>query len=152
MQSRDETSDENPGEEEGTRSHLFYTTQLDERFGDGAGKNALPRSGKESAEEERRPLIMKEKPMNRPFTLISLALTATLAFFLGALVAGPLTTAPVASASTVQAPKPVAPTRASMSSTAIPTMVVNFADVVGRVNAAVVNIDATSRGGRRMPS
>ncbi len=86
--------------------------------------------------------------MNRRFTLISLALTAALAFFLGLLVAGPLTPAPVASASAVQAPRPLGPSKAGPPALTM----VNFADVVGRVNAAVVNIDATSRGHHRLPA
>lgn len=85
--------------------------------------------------------------MNRRFTLISLALTATVAFFLGVLVAGPLAPTPQATASAIQAPDPAA------SRTTSPAMtLVNFADVVGRVNAAVVNIDATSRSRRRLPA
>jgi serine protease Do len=91
---------------------------------------------------------MKEEAMNRRFTLISLALTATLAFFLGLLAAGPLTPSPVASASAVQAPRPAGAPRPAPPATTM----VNFADVVGRVNAAVVNIDATSRGRRRLPA
>lgn len=84
--------------------------------------------------------------MNRRFTLITLSLTATLAFFLGLVVASPLAPTPTASASAVQSPQAGA-SRRGMA----PAAVVSFADVIGRVNAAVVNIDATSRGRHRLP-
>jgi serine protease Do len=83
--------------------------------------------------------------MSRRFTLITLALTATVAFLVGAIVAGgflrptvgaqPAMTRPVTTAS-----RPGASPRGSSGA------LINFADVVERVNAAVVNIDATSSG------
>jgi serine protease Do len=89
---------------------------------------------------------MGKKVMNRRFTLITLALTATLAFFLGLVVGGPLTPAPMASASTTES-------AAAARRGPVPALgVVSFADVVGRVNAAVVNIDATSRGRHHLPA
>ncbi len=86
--------------------------------------------------------------MNRPFTLITLVLVATVAFFLGlTLAAGPVTSAP-ARQTAVLASRPSASTR----SVAPAAGLVSFADVVQRVNAAVVNIDATSRGHHHLPS
>jgi serine protease Do len=89
---------------------------------------------------------MGKKVMNRRFTLITLSLTATLAFFLGLVVASPLAPTPTASASVVQSPQAGA-SRRGMA----PVGIVNFADVIGRVNAAVVNIDVTSRGRHQLP-
>lgn len=86
--------------------------------------------------------------MSRRFTLITLSLTATVAFFVGLLMAGSLSPASVASASSVQARRPAA----ARSAPPPPMTMVNFADVVGRVNAAVVNIDATSRGHHHLPT
>ena len=82
--------------------------------------------------------------MSRRFTLVSIALTAIVAFLVGAIVAGSLAR-PAVSAGT-------APETPTGRSTARPAPVVlaassvNFADVVERINPAVVNIDATSRG------
>ncbi len=88
--------------------------------------------------------------MKRPFTLITLLLTATVAFFLGLTLAAPLTSAPGRQPSRNSAvghqasgdPRPAA------ALVAMPS----FADVVDRVNAAVVNIDATSRGHHHLPT
>ena len=84
--------------------------------------------------------------MSRRFTIVSVALTAVVAFLVGAIFAGGLDHASVAAgapprpepiARTAAAPPPVGPAG---------TLPVNFADVVERVNATVVNIDATARG------
>lgn len=83
--------------------------------------------------------------MNRRFALVSLALTALSGFLVGLIVAGSFTPAPVVSGARTDAPRPIA--RAASPSTG---SVVNFADVAERINPAVVNIDATSRG-RRLP-
>ncbi len=84
--------------------------------------------------------------MSRRFTLVTLALTATVAFLVGAIVAGGfLRPAVVAQA-------PASPARLSADTPRLSaprsatSSLVNFADVVERVNPAVVNIDATSRG------
>jgi serine protease Do len=84
------------------------------------------------------------------FTAVTLVLTAVVAFLVGAIVAGGLTRSSVTAG---------APAKASVSRTAarppatsaVFTPAVNFADVVERINPAVVNIDATARGqeGRR---
>ena len=82
--------------------------------------------------------------MSRRFTLVPVALTAVVAFLVGAIVAGggvrPSVVAgpPVKDSVISPAPVPLAPVAA------IP--LVNFADVVDRVNPAVVNIDAATRG------
>jgi serine protease Do len=82
--------------------------------------------------------------MNRRFVLVTLALTATAAFLVGLIVAGSFVPATARSASGgTQAPLPVARTVASLPGGP------NFADIAERINPAVVNIDATSRG--RLP-
>jgi len=86
--------------------------------------------------------------MSRRFTLVTVALAAVVAFLVGAIVAG----GGRQSAVTAQTPKARAVIRASNSNAAVPAPLVNFADVVERINPAVVNIDATSQGtgdGRR---
>ena len=93
--------------------------------------------------------------MSQRFTIVSVTLTAVVAFLVGAIFAGGLDHASVTAGApprpepimrAVTAPPPVGPAG---------TLPVNFADVVERVNPAVVNIDATVRGGnesrRRRP-
>jgi serine protease Do len=82
--------------------------------------------------------------MSRRFTVVTVALTAVVAFLVGAIVAGGL----ARSAISAGAPPPpgtgryvVRPATASVAASPV-----NFADVVERINPAVVNIDATSRG------
>ena len=84
--------------------------------------------------------------MSRRFTIVSVALTAVVAFLVGAIFAGGLDHASVVAGApprpepiirAASAPPPVGPAG---------TLPVNFADVVERVNATVVNIDATARG------
>jgi serine protease Do len=76
----------------------------------------------------------------RRFTFLTVALVATVAFLVGLIVAGGVTSAPVVS--TAQ-PEGLAPAAAVRRGADVPgPMVVNFADVAERVNAAVVNIDA----------
>src|SRR5215212_144662 len=87
--------------------------------------------------------------MSRRFTLVTLALTAVVAFLVGAIVAGGI----ARSAVSAGAPARPANGRVGSRSSGAPAMasLVNFADVVERINPAVVNIDATTRGrdGRR---
>ena len=74
--------------------------------------------------------------MTRRFTVLTVALVATIAFLVGLVVAGSLS--PMA-ALTVAAPA----TRPGFTATASgPTLLVNFADIAARVNPAVVNIEA----------
>lgn len=83
--------------------------------------------------------------MSRRFTLVTVALVAIVAFLVGAVVAGGL------GRPRVMAGEP--PPRATISAPRRPTGSVtpgtplaNFADIVDRVNPAVVGIDATTRG------
>jgi serine protease Do len=83
--------------------------------------------------------------MSRRFTLVTVALTAVVAFLVGAIVAGGFVRAGVSAG----APHKPAPSRmvAARDSSAPPmASLVNFADVVERLNPAVVNIDTTARG------
>ena len=91
--------------------------------------------------------------MTRRFLVVTVSLAATVAFLIGLVVAGTLTPAPAISATTMPAaaPRPV-PARvpATVSASAAG---VSFADIAERLNPAVVNIDATSRGdGPRRPA
>src|SRR5262245_4083053 len=78
--------------------------------------------------------------MSRRFTLVSLALTAAVAFLVGTIFAGGTNRSAAVDAS--QDSKRAATIRPSAR---LASPLVNFADVVDRVNAAVVNIDATSK-------
>ena len=82
--------------------------------------------------------------MTRRFLAVTVCLTATVAFLVGLVVAGTMTPAPAVSATD---PRP-APSRVA-SAVPIPPDSVSFADVAERLNPAVVNIDATSRGDTR---
>ncbi|MGE3956282.1 MAG: trypsin-like peptidase domain-containing protein [Vicinamibacterales bacterium] len=84
--------------------------------------------------------------MSRRFTIVTLALTAVVAFLVGAIVAGGFMRPSVVA----QAPRNQARLTADRAAGAgtrgpLPPLV-NFADVVERINPAVVNIDATSSG------
>ncbi len=86
--------------------------------------------------------------MSRRFTVVTLALTALVAFMVGAIVAGGFLR-PTVNAETPAGAAPRGDTRqATISAGPRPPLppLVNFADVVERINPAVVNIDATSRG------
>src|SRR5262249_11685835 len=85
--------------------------------------------------------------MSRRFTLVSLVLTAAVAFLVGTIFAGGANRSAAVDATSTDA-KQLSPTRAASR---LASPLVNFADVVDRVNPAVVNIDATSkaRKGRR---
>ena len=87
--------------------------------------------------------------MSKRFTIASVALTAAVAFLLGLMLAGELTPAPaiVSTAPRVAVRGPDLPRPVAAAAG-----LVNFADVAERINAAVVNIDATSKGaGGREP-
>ncbi len=80
--------------------------------------------------------------MSRRFALVTVVLVAAGSFLVGLIVAGSLTPAPAVSRTTRPSSVPPAGVRLASSSS-----LVNFADVAERLNPAVVNIDATSRGG-----
>ena len=80
--------------------------------------------------------------MSKRFTIVTVALTAVVAFLVGLIIAGEFTP----SAVVVTAPGMGTaghPARAALS---LGPAVVNFADVAERINAAVVNIDSMSKG------
>jgi serine protease Do len=78
----------------------------------------------------------------RRFTLVSLALASAVAFLVGLMVAGGFGPAPGSSAA---AGGPKAPAGALLSASAPGTFLPNFADVVERLNPAVVYIEAAAR-------
>jgi serine protease Do len=83
----------------------------------------------------------------RRYLVIVVALVAVVSFLLGALVAGgllPVAPALAAQPARGETMRPVPRHTTSAANAAAP----NFADVAERLNAAVVNIDAASRGGR----
>src|SRR5262245_13386816 len=85
--------------------------------------------------------------MSRRFTVITLALVAVVAFLVGAIVAGGVGRSAVsAGAKPVAAARPVA---ARATNPIVGASLVNFADVVERINPAVVHIDTTTRGSER---
>jgi len=73
------------------------------------------------------------------FTFVTVALVAIVAFLVGAIVAGGVARSSVAAGAPAKAAA-----RPARAAAAMP--IVNFADVVERINPAVVNIDATTRG------
>ena len=88
--------------------------------------------------------------MSRRFTIVTVTLTAVVAFLVGAIVAGGF------ARFEVSAGAPARPSGSRVSAArnaAAPAMatLVNFADVVERLNPAVVNIDTTTRGSGRRP-
>jgi serine protease Do len=85
--------------------------------------------------------------MSKRFTFITLALSSSVAFLVGVIIAGGVTRTPVVSTAPVREVSPNdRPRPASLPG------VVNFADVAERINPAVVNIDAASKPGSRAPS
>jgi serine protease Do len=82
--------------------------------------------------------------MTRRFLVATICLTAVVAFLVGLIVAGSMMPAPAVS-------RPTTPMSARVPASAaiVAPAVVSFADIAERLNPAVVNIDATSRGGER---
>jgi serine protease Do len=80
--------------------------------------------------------------MTRRFLVATVCLTAVVAFLVGLIIAGSMTPAPAISAPPAKA-APARPAAATGVSVSVPS----FADIAERLNPAVVNIDATSRGG-----
>jgi len=92
--------------------------------------------------------------MTRRFLAVTVFLAAAVAFLIGLVVAGTMTPARAASATTAReaAPQPAAlatPSR-GIAPAAVPASDASFADIAERLNPAVVNIDATSRGEDRL--
>jgi serine protease Do len=83
--------------------------------------------------------------MTRRFLVAFVCLTAVVAFLVGLIVAGSFMPASAVSGP----PAARLSVRTAPSAAAIATSVVSFADVAERLNPAVVNIDATSRGSDR---
>ncbi len=85
--------------------------------------------------------------MSKRFTFITLALSSSVAFLVGVILAGGVERTPVVSSAPArEAEKNDRPRPASLPG------VVNFADVAERINPAVVNIDSASKPGTRAPS
>ena len=82
--------------------------------------------------------------MSRPFAFLTLSLTAAMAFMIGLVVAGSIAPAPAVSQPKVVSapPQPTAAPAVGRQAAGL----VNFADVAERINPAVVNIEATTRG------
>jgi len=82
--------------------------------------------------------------MTRRFVVVTVCLTATIAFLIGLIVAGSMTPQPAISAPTA----PAFSVRSRAAATLAPA-ISSFADVAEQLNPAVVNIDATTRGSAR---
>ncbi len=89
--------------------------------------------------------------MSRRFTFVTVALAAVVAFLVGAILAGGIEDARVSAGEPPARLTAVKPRTAEPAPAGLP---VNFADVVQRINPAVVNVEATSASGspRRRPS
>jgi serine protease Do len=87
--------------------------------------------------------------VTRRFTFVTLALTAVVAFMVGAIVAGGFARPALDAGAAMKSGAARAASRPVSGALLSPA--INFADVVERINPAVVNIDATARGpeGRR---
>ena len=83
--------------------------------------------------------------MSRRFTLVTLALTAVVAFLVGAIVAGGFVRPSVGAQATPSSRPSARSTISAPARTALSPLV-NFVEVVDRINPAVVNVDATSAG------
>lgn len=83
--------------------------------------------------------------MTRRFLAVTVCLTATVAFLVGLIVAGSMTPAPAVSSTSAA----VRTVRKAPGASVAPA-VISFADIAERLNPAVVNIDATSRGAGRV--
>jgi serine protease Do len=75
------------------------------------------------------------------FTFVTVVLVAVVAFLVGAIVAGGVSRSSIAAGAPA---KSSAVLRATRPTAAVPS--IDFAEVVQRINPAVVNIDATTRG------
>jgi len=88
----------------------------------------------------------------RPFVFVTIALTAAMAFMVGLMVTRSTTPPPAVFQPMRIQPAPAAVVRSEVAPARQTADLVNFADVAERMNPAVVNIEATTRGtdtGRR---
>ena len=85
----------------------------------------------------------------RRFTILTVALVAIVAFLVGLIIAGEFTPGPVVSTATTAGPTGALAARGAGRGAG--PSVVNFADIAERINAAVVNVDATSSKTSRDP-
>jgi serine protease Do len=83
--------------------------------------------------------------MSRRFTLVTVTLTAVVAFLVGAILAGGVARSAVSAGAPARPAAGRVPAAHSSGETGMASLV-NFADVVERLNPAVVNIDTTTRG------
>ena len=77
----------------------------------------------------------------RRFTIVTVALSSVVAFLVGLILAGQFTPTPIVT--TAPRPEPTRP-RSTPLAGVLPAGGANFADVAEHINAAVVNIDATT--------
>jgi serine protease Do len=84
--------------------------------------------------------------MSRRFTLVTVTLTAVVAFLVGAIVAGGSARSTIAAGAPAAATAPAGRNGVWPSAAPLDALPLSFADIVERINPAVVNIDATSRG------
>src|SRR5262249_20793816 len=83
--------------------------------------------------------------MSRRFTLVTLSLAAVVAFLVGVIVAGGVRQSAVSAGPA----KRIGPAPSVRAVSPPATGLVNFADVVDKINPAVVNIDATGAADNR---
>jgi serine protease Do len=84
--------------------------------------------------------------MSRRFTFVTVTLTAVVAFLVGAILAGGAARSTITAGAPAAAPAPAGRYGVRPSASPLATPPLSFADIVERINPAVVNIDATSRG------
>jgi len=84
--------------------------------------------------------------VSRPLTLVTFVLSSVVAFLVGLILAGEVTPTPVVSTAST---RPRAVDRVRPATPASASTIVNFADVTERINAAVVNIDASANAAGR---
>src|SRR5690348_13229963 len=88
--------------------------------------------------------------MSKRFTFVTVALSTVVAFLVGLIIAGEFTPTSIVATALRGLPRGSDVRPAGMP---LGPAVVNFADIVERMNAAVVNIDSMSKGaeGRDLP-
>jgi serine protease Do len=87
--------------------------------------------------------------MSKRFTVVTVVLTAVVAFLVGAIVAGGVARSAISAGAPAKTATPAATARPGSHANPALNGLVNFADIVERINPAVVNIDATARGRER---